>query len=122
MSAYPSITDLRRHSARWAVDETADETEVRTVGQHRRQRDRDARRLLELVDVRNSWQHRTALASLVGIDVTLGISENALRRAVRKVGVEAIEREIEDVRYGTFAVRSQRPRPQAVVRRGRRPG
>jgi hypothetical protein len=134
MSAYRSITDFsRKHGMQHGIQHgmqhgmqhgTAVPTTRRsdTVKEPRRQGERDVRELLDLVDVRNSWQHRNALATLVGIDVTLGISDTALRRVVRKVGVEAIEREIEDVRYGAYAPRSQRPRPPAIVRRGRRPG
>jgi hypothetical protein len=79
------------------------------------------RACLDGTDLRNSWSHRVALAALTGIEITLGISDAALRRAVREVGIDAIEREIEDARYGTFPTRDQPPRPPAIVRRGRRP-
>jgi hypothetical protein len=79
--------------------------------------------VLDLAEVRDSWDHRRALAALVGIDVTAGISDRALRRALRKAGgARAIEREIEDARYGVFPPAVDRPPPASIVRRGRRPG
>lgn len=79
--------------------------------------------MLDLAEVRDSWEHRRALAALVGIEVTAGISDQALRRALRKAGGErALEREIEDARYGVFPPAADWPPPASIVRRGRRPG
>jgi hypothetical protein len=77
---------------------------------------------LDYADPRNSWRHRDALTALAGIEITWGISDDPLQKAVREVGIEAIEREIEDARYGTFSTRAEPRRPPAIVRRGRRPG
>jgi hypothetical protein len=74
----------------------------------------------DLAGLRESREHRNALSALVNVDVTAGISDTALVRALLEAGVRAVEREVEDQGYARIAAEIETRRRQALARRRRR--